>query len=35
MRERVELLSGTLDVESAPGQGTAVVAWVPADGESR
>ena len=35
MRERVRLVRGTLDVESAPGQGTAVVAWVPADSESR
>jgi PAS domain S-box-containing protein len=30
MRERVCLLNGTLDVESAPGHGTTVVAWVPA-----
>ena len=29
MRERMQLVNGTLDVESAPGQGTAVVAWVP------
>jgi PAS domain S-box-containing protein len=30
MRERVHLVSGTLDIESAPGQGTTLVAWVPA-----
>jgi two-component system, NarL family, sensor histidine kinase UhpB len=29
MRERVGLVSGTLDIESAPGRGTAIVAWVP------
>lgn len=29
MRERVHLLGGELDVESAPGYGTTVVAWVP------
>ena len=29
MRERVQLASGTLDVESSPGHGTLVVAWVP------
>ena len=33
MRERVRLANGTLDIESAPGRGTAVVAWVPGDGE--
>ena len=32
MRERVSLVHGTLDVESAPGQGTSVVAWVPLAG---
>ena len=32
MRERVRLVHGTLDIESAPGQGTTIVAWVPADG---
>ena len=30
MRERVRLLRGQLDIESAPGHGTTVVAWVPA-----
>ena len=35
MRERVELVHGTLEVESAPGHGTSVVAWVPADGGAR
>ncbi len=30
MRERVVTLHGTLDVESSPGQGTTVVATVPA-----
>jgi signal transduction histidine kinase len=29
MRERVHLLGGELDIESAPGQGTIVVGWVP------
>jgi PAS domain S-box-containing protein len=33
MRERLRLANGTLDIESAPGQGTAIVAWVPAEGE--
>jgi PAS domain S-box-containing protein len=32
MRERVRLVNGTLEVESAAGRGTAVVAWVPAGG---
>jgi PAS domain S-box-containing protein len=31
MRERVRLVNGTLDFESAPGQGTTVVVWVPTD----
>jgi PAS domain S-box-containing protein len=35
MRERVRLVNGTLDVESAPGQGTAIIAWVPAEEASR
>jgi len=30
MRERVRLVSGTLDIESAPGHGTSIIAWVPA-----
>ncbi|MCU0964773.1 MAG: PAS domain-containing protein [Burkholderiaceae bacterium] len=30
MRERLHLVSGTFDIESAPGFGTTVVAWVPA-----
>jgi signal transduction histidine kinase len=29
MRERLQLVNGTLDIESAPGRGTAIVAWVP------
>ena len=35
MRERVRLVNGTLDIESAPGQGTEIIAWVPAEGETR
>jgi PAS domain S-box-containing protein len=35
MRERVLLLNGTLDIESAPGRGTEIIAWVPAEGEVR
>jgi len=34
MRERVRLVSGTLDIESAPGRGTSVIAWVPTEGEA-
>ncbi|MEJ2581874.1 MAG: PAS domain-containing protein, partial [Acidobacteriota bacterium] len=34
MGERVTLADGTLDIESAPGQGTSVIAWVPIDGEA-
>jgi PAS domain S-box-containing protein len=30
MRERVRLLRGELDIESTPGRGTTVVAWIPA-----
>jgi len=30
MRERVRLLHGQIDIESTPGRGTTVVAWVPA-----
>jgi len=33
MRERVRLARGTLDIESAPGRGTKVIAWVPLDGD--
>ncbi len=29
MRERVRLLRGALDIESTPGRGTTVIAWVP------
>jgi signal transduction histidine kinase len=29
MRERLRLVNGTLDIESAPGNGTAIIAWVP------
>lgn len=32
MRERVRRVNGTIDIESAPGQGTTVIAWVPAAG---
>jgi len=35
MRERVRLVNGTFDIESAPGRGTGVVAWVPVRGESQ
>ncbi len=35
MRERVSLLKGTLDIESAPDRGTSVVAWVPLEGPTR
>jgi PAS domain S-box-containing protein len=35
MRERVRLVNGTLDIESAPGQGTEIIAWVPVEGEVR
>lgn len=33
MRERVRLLGGELDIESAPGRGTNIVAWVPLNGK--
>lgn len=29
MRERIRLLNGSFDVESAPGHGTKIIAWVP------
>jgi PAS domain S-box-containing protein len=32
MRERAGLVNGTLEVESAPGRGTTIVAWVPLQG---
>lgn len=35
MHERVRLVNGTLDIESVPGRGTTIVAWVPAHGEMR
>ncbi len=35
MRERMRLVNGTLDIESTPGQGTTIVAWVPAHGEMK
>jgi PAS domain S-box-containing protein len=35
MRERVRLVNGTFDIESAPGRGATVVAWVPAESGSR
>jgi signal transduction histidine kinase len=34
MRERVRLMNGTLDIESAPGRGTTIVAWIPVEGGS-
>ncbi len=34
MRERVRLAGGELDIESEPGQGTTVLAWVPLHEES-
>lgn len=34
MRERIHLVDGTLDIDSVPGQGTTVVAWVPGRGAS-
>jgi signal transduction histidine kinase len=35
MRERVRLANGTLDIETAPGRGTTIIAWVPAEGEAQ
>lgn len=32
MRERIQLLSGTLEIDFAPGQGTTLVALLPAGG---
>lgn len=34
MRERVRLVNGTLDIDSAPGRGTTVTAWVPLERKS-
>jgi signal transduction histidine kinase len=33
MRERVRLVNGTLEIASAPGQGTEIVVWVPLEPE--
>jgi signal transduction histidine kinase len=33
MRERMRLVNGTLDLESAPGRGTTIVAWAPASND--
>jgi PAS domain S-box-containing protein len=35
MQERLRLVNGTLDVESAQGHGTSITAWVPAEGGRR
>ena len=35
MRERVGLLGGELDIESAPGQGTTILVWLPLKGQSQ
>ena len=35
MRERVRLVNGTLDIQSAPGRGTEIVVWVPVEEGSR
>ena len=32
IRERVQLLGGTLEIESAPGRGTTLFAHIPIDG---
>lgn len=34
MGERVRLVDGTLDIESAPGRGTAITVWVPMKGDA-
>ena len=34
MQERVGLVNGTFDIESAPGWGTEVIAWVPTEESS-
>jgi signal transduction histidine kinase len=33
MKERVRLLGGEFEIESAPGHGTTILAWVPLKGE--
>jgi signal transduction histidine kinase len=33
MRERAEALGGSVEIQSAPGQGTSVVVRVPVNGE--
>ena len=35
MKERVHLLGGELAIDSAPGSGTTVVAWVRLNGEEK
>jgi PAS domain S-box-containing protein len=35
MRERVQLVGGTIRVDSAPGEGTTIAAWVPVEQASR
>jgi PAS domain S-box-containing protein len=35
MRERVNLLGGELDIESSPGYGTTILAWVPLTGTGK
>jgi signal transduction histidine kinase len=35
MRERVQLLGGELDIDSAPGHGTTILAWVPLGKDKR
>lgn len=34
MRERLEMVNGCFDVESAPGKGTTIVAWIPFSDET-
>ncbi len=35
MRERIRLVGGEIQIESAPGHGTTIAAWVPLEGEGR
>jgi signal transduction histidine kinase len=35
MKERVHLLGGELDIDSEPGSGTTVIAWVRLNGEEK